>query len=296
MRKYYSMETSGREATVTIYGDITSEPMSDSETSSWSLAEQIRRAGDVDRINVRINSYGGECSEALAIANALMRSPAEVWTYNDGFACSAAATVFMAGDHRVASRYCSFLFHNAWSAVTGNSADLRTEADNLDAITRQSVELYLSRTNLSEAELLQLMSEERFLTPEEALRYGFATEIEDVSEAGTASQSARALIMDRMAQSRENTTSDDLIHIVAQATLEGYRARMKEEPVHDTEAVDDPEAEEDGCGECSGGACTISRSDTEPDEPEETSEKTASTTECAEQSVSQKFLAYLNTL
>ena len=181
MKKYYSMMTEGDTAELMVYGDITSLPFFESDVSSHNLVKEISEL-NVKTINVHINSYGGECSEALAIVNALNRHPAQVITYNDGFACSAAATVFMAGDRRIASKYSTFLFHNAWATITGNADELRAEADNLDTITRQSKELYLDKTALTEEELDALMKEERFLDPEEAELMGFATEIEGDDE------------------------------------------------------------------------------------------------------------------
>ncbi len=50
-----------------------------------------------------INSYGGEVAEGLAIYNNLKRHKAKIKTYCDGFACSVASVIFMAGDERVMS-------------------------------------------------------------------------------------------------------------------------------------------------------------------------------------------------
>lgn len=196
--KYYSLAKNDDTAEMMIYGDITSFKTEENEVSGYSFVEELAALGDVAQINVHINSYGGECSEALAIVNALERHPAKVVTFNDGFACSAAATVFMAGDERIASKYCSFLFHNAWTIATGNADELRSEAANLDVITKQSKELYLAKSNLTEAELDALMAEERFITPEEALKYGFATKIEDTDAGDEPKQNARMLIMNAL--------------------------------------------------------------------------------------------------
>lgn len=202
MKKYYSMAKDGKTADLMIYGDITSLPIFDSDVTSYDLCQEIAST-DADRINVHINSYGGECSEAMAIVNALNRHKAKIVTYNDGFACSAAATIFMAGDERIASPYCTFLFHNAWTTVTGNAAALRTEADNLDTITDQSKALYLDKTALLPEELDALMAEERFLTPEEALEIGFATEIEGAEES-EATQAVKRSIFQRFMKSEED--------------------------------------------------------------------------------------------
>ncbi|MEG1317024.1 MAG: Clp protease ClpP, partial [Oscillospiraceae bacterium] len=64
MTKYYQLATSGSQADITIYGDITSWEWFESDVSSYTLAKEI--AGlDFEQINVFINSYGGEVAEGL---------------------------------------------------------------------------------------------------------------------------------------------------------------------------------------------------------------------------------------
>lgn len=197
--RYYSLSTTARQADIVIFGDITSWPWLESDVSAYRLQNQI--AGlDVDAINVRINSYGGEVAESLAIMNALLRHPAKVVTYVDGFACSGASVILMAGDRRVAAKCSNILVHPAWGSMSGNAEQLRKEADNLDTITEQSINAYLSRISKGRDELVDLMGEERFLTPEEALEWGFVTEIEDLFQSTGAkpSQSVRQLVHNRL--------------------------------------------------------------------------------------------------
>lgn len=192
-QNYYALATEGPTAQVTIFGDITSWPWLESDVSSYNLQRQLQEL-DVDEIEVHINSYGGEVAEALAITNALLRHPAQVTTFVDGFACSAATIVFMAGTRRVVSSMSNFMVHPAWTQVTGNADELRRQADDLDRITENSVTAYMSRISKTREELLALMKEERFLTPRETLDWGFATEIEDTLNPQHAEQSAAGLV------------------------------------------------------------------------------------------------------
>ena len=200
--RYYAMTTNARQAEIVIYGDITSYPWLESDVSGYSLSQDL--AGlDVDRINVHINSYGGDVSEGLTILNTLLRHPAEVVTYVDGFACSAASVVFMAGDRRIMAQSSNLLVHPAWCSTTGNAKSLRATAADLDTITEQSVTAYLARITKSREELLELMDTERFLGPEEAVTWGFATEIADLFESTVPTQSVRQLVYDRLHPSQE---------------------------------------------------------------------------------------------
>lgn len=195
MKKYYALETSGSTASITIYGDITSWPWMDSDVSSYRLCTQIDGL-DVDRIDIFINSYGGEVAEGLAIYNALRRHKAEIVTHCDGFACSAASIVFMAGSRRLMSEASLLMIHNAWSNGTGNAADLRKLADELDTISDVAANAYRSCVNISDDKLRELLDEETWLTPADAVMMGFATDFEDTFPAGNApAASARESVM-----------------------------------------------------------------------------------------------------
>ena len=189
-KKFFSLVKEKQTATLNIYGDITSWPWEElGEVSAVSLSKQLEALGDVEQIDVYINSYGGEVAEGLAIYNALRRHKAKVRTYCDGFACSIASVIFMAGDERIMGESSLLMIHNAWTYAMGNSAELRKQADDLEKITQASVEAYKSHSSLSEKEIKKLMDSESWILPEEALSYGFATTI-DKTENENVSQSA----------------------------------------------------------------------------------------------------------
>lgn len=189
-RNYFSLEKAKQTATINIYGDITSWAWEElGEVSAVNLSKQLEALGDVDKIDVYINSYGGEVAEGLAIYNALKRHKAKVTTYCDGFACSIASVIFMAGDERIMNESSLLMIHNAWTYAMGNSEELRKQADDLEKITQASVEAYKSHSSLTEKEIKKLMDEETWILPTEALEYGFATSI-DKPENKNASQNA----------------------------------------------------------------------------------------------------------
>ena len=179
MKKYFSLEKTNQAATINIYGDITSWAWEElGEVSAVNLSKQLDALGDVSEINVYINSYGGEVAEGLAIYNALKRHKAKVTTYCDGFACSIASVIFMAGDERVMNESSLLMIHNAWTRATGNAEELRKQADDLEKITQASVEAYKAHSNLKEEDIKALMDAETWILPEEAFEYGFATKVE----------------------------------------------------------------------------------------------------------------------
>lgn len=209
-KRYYSMEQTGEVANVNIYGDISSYEY-DGAVSLRSLSAELEKLTGVSRINVYVNSYGGEVAEGLAIYNALKRHKAKVVTYCDGFAASIASVIFMAGDERIMNDSSLLMIHNAWSYCAGNADELRKQADDLEKITQASVIAYKAHSTLTEEEIKALMDAETWILPEEAISYGFATSIEKTEKAA-ASQNAKRRLLDIVKQYRqdiEDETEDE---------------------------------------------------------------------------------------
>ena len=198
--KYYQLVKSenGSSADLYIFGDICAWAWPElGEQSGVTIVNQLKEL-DVDTINVHINSYGGDVAEGLAIYNVLREHKAEIVTICDGFACSAASVVFMAGDRRVMQPASLLMIHNAWTVATGNAAQLRKTADDIETITQASVEAYKKVAAISEEEIKGLMDAETWILPKEALDYGFATEIDDEDEDDEPKQSAFGVIMQKL--------------------------------------------------------------------------------------------------
>ena len=241
MNKYYSLTKTENEATINIYGDITSWAWEElGEVSAVNLSRQLEALGEVSQINVYINSYGGEVAEGLAIYNALKRHNAKVKTVCDGFACSIASVIFMAGDERVMNESSLLMIHNAWTSAVGNAEELRKQADDLEKITQASVNAYVSNSNLTEKEVKDLMDAESWLLPTEALEYGFATSIQSDGVANV-SQNAKMKVLDIFKKYRaqaEEQPEDE--------TPEDEEETDGETPeTEETEAEEQPEAEEE---------------------------------------------------
>ena len=177
-RFYQLTNVSEDSATLYIYGDITSIKWFENDVCVYDLAKEI---GELNgkALTVRINSYGGEVAEGLAIYNLLKSYAGEVTTICDGFACSAASVVFMAGAKRIMPRSSLLMIHNAWTRASGDANDLRKAADDIEKITQPSIEIYTSVSNLDADEIKVMMDAETWFDADEALGYGFATEISE---------------------------------------------------------------------------------------------------------------------
>lgn len=195
-QKYYALEKVERKAELYIFGSITAYPWREKDRDSYGIVKQLQDL-DVDEIDVYINSTGGSVSEGLAIYNVLKNHKAKVRTFNSGFACSAATVPFMAGDERIVFNSSLFMIHNAWTYASGNAADFRKQADDLDVITQASVKAYMERVNISEEEVKTMMDNETWLSAEQAVEYGFATKIYEEKVEG-ANQSSMPMIKQKL--------------------------------------------------------------------------------------------------
>lgn len=151
----------------------------ESETSANHVQKVLEDAGDIDAINLYINSYGGDVKEGLAIYNQLQRSKAYKTVYIDGFACSIASVIAMAGDKVIMGANTLMMIHNASMGAFGTSADLRKAADDLDVINTAAISSYKAKAGdkLDDKTLQSLLDNSTWLTPEQCIQYGLADEI-----------------------------------------------------------------------------------------------------------------------
>ena len=229
MKKYYQLTQNGKSADLVIFGDITSWAWSESDVSAYNVQKEVADL-DVDVINVHINSYGGEVAEGLAIYNTLKNHKATVTTVCDGFACSAASVVFMAGDMRIMNEASLLMIHNASSYAYGTSASMRKHADDLDVITGASKAAYMACVNITEAELTDMMDSETWIGPDDALNMGFATAIGVSDESDNATQSARKMVYDRLTGAKARA-EPDAVDYERIGELIREALQTKEEPV-----------------------------------------------------------------
>lgn len=194
-----------------IYGDVESDgydwwndEVIRSETSANTFRETLAQHPNVSQINIYINSYGGSVFEGTAIYNQLKRHPARKTVYVDGFACSIASVIAMAGDEVVMPRNTMMMIHNMWMGAVGNAAQLRKAADDLDVINAAGRQAYLEKAGekLDEAQLTAMMDAETWLTAQQCMDLGladrFAEQDADLSNATQMLQKANLQMEQRV--------------------------------------------------------------------------------------------------
>lgn len=160
----------------TVEGD---EWFEKSQTSAQHFREELEKHKSAKFINLYINSTGGSVFEGSAIYSQLKRHNAKVTVYIDGFACSIASVIAMAGDKVIMSENAVMMIHNAWTIAAGNSTQLRKIADDLDVINKANKAAYLVKSDgkITPEKLTEMLDNETYLSAEDCIKYGFCDEI-----------------------------------------------------------------------------------------------------------------------
>lgn len=141
---------------------------------------------DVDRINLFVNSPGGDVYDAVAMTNAIRRHRAHVVATVDGLAASAASFLITAADEIVMSPNSELMIHDAWGIAIGNAGDMRDTASRLDAISDNIASMYARQAGTGEvADWRDLMLAETWYSADEAVAAGLADRVdgEDAADA-----------------------------------------------------------------------------------------------------------------
>lgn len=166
-----------KKAVVYIYEDIGDGWLGG--ISAKAFADQLNALGQMDEINVRINSAGGSVFDGFAMYNTLLKNSATIIVDVDGLAASIASIIAMAGDEVNMSSNALMMIHDPWIVAGGSADELREQADLLDKVRGQLLATYVSRTDADEKVISDMMTAETWMTSDEALAAGFIDSIND---------------------------------------------------------------------------------------------------------------------
>lgn len=228
-----------------LYGDVEAghyegwyDDWRESENSANAFRKMLSDNRNVSQINLYINSYGGSVFEGTAIYSLLRRHPAHKTVYIDGFACSIASVIAMAGDEIIMPRNTLMMIHNMWMIAIGNAEELRKAADDLDVINDAGRAAYLEKAGdkLSEEELIRMMNVETWLDAERCLELGLCDKIDERN----ADMTNAAEVLQRAAESltqRAETTWKiaERIREITQKDREPLQEDEEKEPKQESE-------------------------------------------------------------
>ena len=185
MKKFWEIKQSTTDgADIFIFGEIVSYKWDDEDTTAASFQKDLKSLGEVNQINLHINSPGGSVFEGIAIGNMLKQHKAQVTAYVDALAASIASVIVASCDKVVMPENSMLMIHNPWTYSVGNAKELRKQANDLDKIAESSVITYLNKAGekLTEEKIKQVMDEETWLSAQEAYDLGLCDVVESTNQ------------------------------------------------------------------------------------------------------------------
>jgi ATP-dependent protease ClpP protease subunit len=212
-------------------------------TTSEMFARELEFANGED-IEVRINSVGGEVQEGITIYNLLKSYAGNVKVIVDGWAASIASIIALGGDELVMNEGSFIMIHNPWTGMMGEAKDLRQEADLLDLMTNELVNIYVQATGLDEGEIRQMMDEETWLNPTDAIEKGFANSVatfNKVAACVSKDQKTKYFYKNAPMELSEMNQKEVIHNEVAEAELEVQEEALVEEEIEQEVEFEDLE-------------------------------------------------------
>jgi len=129
------------------------------------------------KINLHLNTPGGDVFDGIAIFNALKAHKATVNVIVDGLAASAGSFIAMAGDRVAMAPHSKMMIHEAFGLAIGNAEDMAKMAERLDATSENIAGIYAERAGNDATHWRALMKAETWFTDQEAVDAGLADEV-----------------------------------------------------------------------------------------------------------------------
>ncbi len=145
-------------------------------TSPKSVSNQISDAKGAD-LEVEINSGGGSVFDGSEIYTALKEYPGNVIIKIVGLAASAASVIAMSGKKILMSPTSQMMIHNASIRASGDYRDMDHMSGILKNVNQTVANAYKLKSGKSDEELLKLMDDETWFTPQQALENGLIDEV-----------------------------------------------------------------------------------------------------------------------
>lgn len=194
----FKIKDAAEEAVIEIYGDIGRDWWTNEGITLKSIAAKIS-AIKAPSIRLKINSLGGDVNDAFAILDLLRASGKAITSEMTGLCASAATIIAMAGTTRTMNDHSLFLIHRSSTAVYGNLNEMQAGTDELKKIDDAIINVYTCVTKRKREDIEKLMDENngngKWIAADEALEYGFITEIVKLPQTGNSmSADADAII------------------------------------------------------------------------------------------------------
>jgi ATP-dependent Clp protease protease subunit len=168
-----------KQSRVITLGEITSEAVNEIIELIYDVNEEDAKKTLVEPIKLIINSFGGELYSGLALIDVIELSQTPVYTICHGAAMSMGLIIFAAGHHRSASKYATFMYHEAAYPTEGKINHHRQELAEVERTDRICDDYLLSKTTFTSKQLedVRKTRSEWYFDIETAHEYGVVNTI-----------------------------------------------------------------------------------------------------------------------
>ena len=146
------------------------------EATSPKIVNDAIANANGDRLDVYINSGGGDVFSGSEIYSALREYSGPVKIHVVGIAASAASVIACAAECEM-SPTAQMMVHNVSSCTNGDYHDMDKMSEILQKANETIAAAYVAKSGMSKQEALDMMDRETWLSAEDALKLGLVDEI-----------------------------------------------------------------------------------------------------------------------
>ncbi|SCI88525.1 head maturation protease, ClpP-related [uncultured Bacteroides sp.] len=181
MKRFFNMIPGEDAACILLYGDIGDY---DKVRSGDVVRELLEMEAQYKKIDVRINSNGGDVYSGIAIFNAFKNTKADITIYIDGIAASIASGIALCGKPLYMSRYSRLMLHSIQGGAYGNKKELAEVIEQIDSLENTLAEMLATRCKktVDEIKAEYFDGADHWLTAEQAMAAGLIDGIYDTEE------------------------------------------------------------------------------------------------------------------
>jgi ATP-dependent Clp protease protease subunit len=130
-------------------------------------------------ISLYINSPGGSVDDTMAIYDTMCFIGSPIATFCIGRAQSGAAVILAAGTKgkRHALPHSKVMLHQPWGGITGQASDIKIQAEEIGRAKKMLNEIIAKHTGMSAEKIAEETERDKYMTAEEALKYGLIDEV-----------------------------------------------------------------------------------------------------------------------
>lgn len=173
-------ETESGEAEVELYGAISEYIWFDDDVTPNMFKDDLYRVGANGPVTIRINSPGGDVIAASVMRTIIKDYPGHVTVKIDGMAASAAVVVALAGDRIQIQDTAYMMIHDPGFSVFWAWLDIETMegmVTTLKSVKAGILDTYVVKTGISAERMGRMMTDETWMSANEAVKLGFADEV-----------------------------------------------------------------------------------------------------------------------